>query len=402
MRPSEPSTDSEWQRPGRVLIALLLLAVFARAICWPQRPPDMGLFLEPWFAHIVHHGPIQAFAHPFSNYAPAYLYLLALGSLAHELFTPMAIIKALSVGGSLFLAFALSRLLKAVGTDGRKALLVLILPSVIINDALLGQCDALWAGSCILALAEMIRGRTIAAMVWCGVAIAFKAQAAFIAPVIIGAMIGRRAPLWQWAVPAGVFLATLVPPWLLGWPAWKLLTVYFDQAAYVEIAGRLSNPWMFGTVFAPVAVRDWFVLGYAASGAAAIVIAALAARNWHDGRVLIVLAALAATALPFLLPKMLERYYFLGDVMTLALALCLQRRLAIVAFAAVQAASLLAHVTYIYFYHEPYPALAGAIIAATGIAALIRLGLPQLQQFWGELGPRRWPQVRRLTERAVG
>src|SRR5438874_697491 len=205
------------------------LAVIARAIFWTVRPPDMAIFLEPWFAHIVQFGPVGAFTHPFSNYEPAYLYLLALGSVAAGLLTPMTIIKIISVGGTLFLTLAFADLLKAARVARRNALWVLVLPTIAFNDALLAQCDALWAGACIFALAGMMRGSTLSAMVWCGIAFAVKGQAAFIAPVIIGAMIGRRAPWWQWLVPGLVFFATLIPPWLMGWPGLKLLTVYLDQ-----------------------------------------------------------------------------------------------------------------------------------------------------------------------------
>jgi hypothetical protein len=362
---------------GRLqLLAILALALFERAVCWHQRAPDVSIFLEPWFAHIVHYGPVQAFAHPFSNYEPAYLYLLAVGSLAHGLLAPLTIIKIMSVLGTLFMTLAIADLLKAAGVDRRGALLVLVLPSVAINDGLLAQCDALWAGSCIFGLAAMARGRTLRAMIWCGVAIAFKAQAAFMAPVIIGAMIGRRAPLWQFAVPVVVFLATLVPPWLLGWPAMKLLTVYLQQASLDQLAGRLANPWMFGTVFGEDIARQWFALGYGAAAIAAMTIAALAARNPRDPKLLILLGALAGTALPFLLPKMLERYYFLGDVMTLALALAIKNRASAFAVRAVQIASLLTHFTYIYFFYDPWPALVGASFAAAGLVAMGVLAAP--------------------------
>ena len=361
------------------LVGIVGLAIAARAIFWNVRPPDMAIFLEPWFAHIVHYGPIQAFARPFSNYEPLYLYLLAIGTFASSLLTPMTIIKILSVCGTLFMTLAFADLLKAAGVAKRNALLLLVLPSVVFNDALLAQCDALWAGSCIFALAAMIRGRTLAAMIWCGVGIAFKAQAAFIAPVIIGAMIGRRAPWWQWAVPAAVFLATLAPPWLLGWPAMKLLTVYLDQAAWDHIPGRLANPWMFATVFADHASRSWFGVGYVAAAAAAIAIAALSARHARNPRVLILLAALAGTALPFLLPKMLERYYFLGDVMSVALVLTYRNRPAFLAMCAVQAASILSFVTLMYFFHQPYPALVGVVFATAGLALMCGLARPSFK-----------------------
>jgi hypothetical protein len=375
-KPADP--EQEFLSRPTQLVLVLALAVVARAIYWNLRPPDMSLFLEPWFAHIVHYGPIGAFAHPFSNYEPAYLYVLALGSLAHGLLAPMTIIKILSVLGTLFLTLALGDLLKAAGAERRSALLLLLLPSVVINDALLGQCDALWAGSCLFALAAMMRGHSLRSLVWCGVAVAFKAQAAFIAPVIAGALIGRRAPWWHWSIPPLVFLASLVPPWLLGWPGIKLLTVYLDQASLDQIAGRLGNPWMAFTVAGVEQPVNWFMLGYAAAGAAAVAIAALAARSCRDPRLLLVLGALSATALPFLLPKMLERYYFLGDVLTLALALSFRNRNATCAALAVQAASALSLMTYLYSYDHPWPALVAGVAAGGGLLSMCRL-LPSLR-----------------------
>ena len=396
------SDDASGQvpRPQLAVIFPILLAIVFRAACWGRRPPDMGIFLEPWFNHIVHYGPINAFAHPFSNYEPAYLYLLAIGSLAHNALGAMTIIKIISVVGTIFLTFALADLLKAVGAERRDALVALILPSFVFNDALFAQCDALWAGASTFALASMIRGRTARAMVWCGVAIAFKAQAAFIAPVMVGAMIGRRAPLWQWLVPAGVFLASLVPAWLAGWPAMKLLTVYLDQASWDQIPGRLGNPWMAATIFAEQSAQDWFFLGYLAAGVAAVLITALAARASRDPRLLILLAAISGTALPFLLPKMLERYYFLGDVMTLALALAWKARTTGFVLRAVQLASILSLITYIHFYHHPYLALAGAACALAGLVAMARLLGAEFERL-GEAPWDRWrAPVRALIGRA--
>jgi hypothetical protein len=321
----------------------------------------------------VHYGPIGAFAHPFSNYEPAYLYLLALGSLAHGLLPAMTIIKLISVAGTLFLATGLATLLNTAGISRRGALFVLILPSVAMNDTLLGQCDAFWAGSCIFGLASMIRGRTARAMCWCGLAIGFKAQAAFIAPVMIGAMAGRRAPWWQWAIPGAVFLGTLTPAWFAGWPAAKLLTVYLDQAKLDQLPGQLANPWMIGTIWASDASRSFFVVGYLAAGLAAVILAILAARSARDAKMLILLASIAGTALPFLLPKMLERYYFLGDVMTLALALSVSAPEASLAVRAVQLASILSQLTYLYFIDHPYLSLLGAACAGIGLTAMGRL-----------------------------
>ncbi len=171
---AEPQEPKTLLTPPVQLAAIAAMALYLHAICWWMRPPDMGIFLEPWLAHIVHYGPLEAFSHPFSNYEPAYLYLLAALSLAHGLIAPMYLIKALSIAGTGFLTIAVADLLKACGSEAKHALFVLILPTAIINAALLGQCDALWGGSCVLAVAAMIRGRTVQSLVWCGVAFAFK------------------------------------------------------------------------------------------------------------------------------------------------------------------------------------------------------------------------------------
>jgi hypothetical protein len=205
--------------------------------------------------------------------------------------------------------------------------------------------------------------------VWCGIAFAFKAQAAFIGPFIIGALIGRRAPLWQWAIPPLVFLASLVPAWLLGWPMAKLLMVYPGQAAAVIFPGKLANPWMAGTMFAKEAAEQYFAVGYAAAVLAAMAIAALTSTSIRNRRVMLALALLSATALPFLLPKMLERYFFLADVLALVLALSLRSRAATIIAVAIQAASLLSLLTYIYWFYTPFPTLVGALFSTAALAA---------------------------------
>ena len=353
------------------LAMIAAAAIYLHAVLWPFRPPDMAAWQVPWLEHLVHYGPIGAFAHPFSNYAPAYLYLLAAASLAHGLAAPMAIVKALSVAGTAFLALACADLLKSLGHSARGAMTVFLLPSAIFNAAYLGQCDALWVGACVLAVSSILSRRTLAAAVWCGIAIAFKAQAAFLAPFIIGAMVGRRAPLWHWTVPALVFAASMIPARLAGWPAYDLLMVYPLQATHFDAPGTLANPWIAATLFKPHGIQPWYLLGYVAAIAAAVGIATTTAASVNNRRAMLTLAMLSATAIPFLLPKMLERYYFLGDVLGLMLALSLRTRLAVLVALAIQTASMLSHWSYMFSPGWPLPSLFGAGAAAVAIVGTI-------------------------------
>lgn len=349
------------------------LALYLHSLFWWTEPRDMGLFLQPWYQHIVHYGPIGAFSHPFSNYTPSYLYLLSIASLAHGLIAPMFAIKVLSVLGNLFAVWAVSDLIEACGGRRRYAVSLLAVPSFVINAALLAQCDALWAGASVLAISGMIANRPMKALLWCGIAISFKAQAAFIAPFIIGALVAHQRPLWQWLIPPTVFIAMMFPAWLAGWPAWELAMVYPGQAAWGDFPSRLANPWMFGTVYAAETARHLFWLGFAAAGSAAVGIGVLANKFIREPRTMLLLAQLSALALPFFLPKMLERYFFLAGLISIALAVSYTSRATVFIACAVETASLLSLITYMYFYAAPYLTLIGALFAAAALITAIML-----------------------------
>jgi hypothetical protein len=367
---AERSTARRTTLSWRVqLAAIVSLSVYLHSLMWWTEPRDMSLFLGPWFEHIVRFGPVGAFAHPFSNYTPAYLYLLALVSLFHGTMAPMYLIKLLSVAGTAFAAFAIADLIKSIGGNPRWAALLFILPSAVINSALLAQCDALWTGACVFAVAATIRGRSITSLVWCGVAVAFKAQSVFIAPFVIGALIGRRSPWWHWAIPPIVFVAIMLPAWLAGWPAWDLAMVYPSQPAWVPFPGRIANPWMLATVFAPEAGKDLYWLGFAAAGASSVAIAALTSNSIGKPKAMAMLALLSSFALPFFFPKMLERYYFLADLLSLAIAVSVCARSTALLAVGVQLASFLSLLTYMYFYDDPYPTLIAIVPATVALVA---------------------------------
>lgn len=361
--------------------AIAAVALCFHSFLWWTEPRDMSEFLRPWFDHIVRYGPVGTFSHPFSNYTPAYLYLLAGASLFHGVLDAMYVVKLLSVAGTVFAAYAVYALVKALGGESKLAALLFILPSVVINAALLAQCDALWAGACVLAVAAMVRGLTIRSLVWCGIAVSFKAQAVFVAPFILGALIGRQTALWKWTIPLVVFVASMVPAWLAGWPAEQLATIYPHQAGWGEIPGRLATPWIFATVYAPAAAPNYYWVGFAAAGLSAAGIAAGASASVRNPRAMVLLALLSSIALPFFLPKMLERYFFLADLLSFAIAIACRTRPTIAIAVGVQLASFLTLLSYIYFYARPYPTMVGTVISAAALISTFMLARQQGAQW---------------------
>jgi Gpi18-like mannosyltransferase len=355
----------------------IALAIAAYGAFWPAQTFDMQEFLYPWLEHIEAEGPVGAFAHPFSNYTPAYLYLLALASPLLAIFHKISIIKGISVLGTLWLAWGANRIFQASGAASgpRAAALILLLPTVLLNAAFLGQCDALWAAPCLLAVACAIERKPAAMLVWCGIAFSIKAQAVFIAPFAIAVLISQRAPLRQWLIPPAVYAAMMAPAWMAGWPAKDLATVYLRQAQYFDdLSMNAPNVWLIAQQLPGALSLPLSLAAFAAAGAASIAFIARFGRSMRQPEI-IEAALLSALILPGLLPRMHDRYFFLADVLALVLALRRRDRSSCLILAAVQTGSILA--LWSYLISDPRPATVGALlmIAAT-IAVAARLLAP--------------------------
>ena len=331
------------RRKWLVAGALALLALHS-PLMLQHLAGDVLFFVIPWYQQIIEHGRVGVFGQPFSNYTPPYLYLLSATSLFDGLLEPFYLIKLLSWVGGIWLVVAAHRLLRALDCDPTIGVAVLLLPSVVANISMLGQADTFWVAPCVLALAAAVRERWFWVAFWSGLAFSFKAQAVFFAPFVLHLFIARRVSWKMWLVPAAVYVASMFPAWLVGWPAWDLATVYLRQAAWQPDDG---------TIFVSNGASWWTWFGYALPETAitlfwfGIVTAFVAIAAYlrlvplSDPRKLFLAAIISAVAVPFLLPGMHERFYLLADVLAFLYAVAFPSRRSIVAAILMQIASAL-------------------------------------------------------------
>lgn len=289
---------------------------------WPLSDADMAWALLPWFAHIRAGGYPGAFAAPFSNYAPPYLYVLTLVSPLAALLSPLAVIKLVSVIGHGLLALAVRRLLIALDYPhpARAAALVALAPTLFINTALMAQCDAYWAAGVVAGLAAAVERRHAAMFVWLGLAVAFKLQAAFVGPFVLALGLSRGVPLRLWLLSPIAVLLTMVPAWLAGWPAMDLLTIYFRQAQWdIDVMLNAPNIWTLVEAIPGAKTLPLAALATVAAIGASLVYVIVFARRLRidDDTVLLDAALLCALIVPGLLPRMHERYFLMADVLAL-------------------------------------------------------------------------------------
>ena len=314
---------------NRILFAGGVLA--ALAVRWPLLPNesnDYGGHASVWYDFIVANGYFAAFEHDFYNYSPPYLYVLAAFAFLLPWLPKLLAVKALPLVFEVFLALLAHRCvrLRYPESNGKPllaALAVLFAPTVILNGAYWGQADVTYTVPLLACLYFFLRERPGAAFAAFGLAFAFKAQALFLLPALLW-IAAKRGPEKAFAprhllLAPLVWLLSLVPPWLTGRPFYDLLAIYPSQTTeHRELTMALANPyqWISDDWYA------WWPLGAALTAAVVwgLTVAIRRSRAALTGELLVTLSTLSLLLVPYLLPKMLGRYFFPADVFTILLA----------------------------------------------------------------------------------
>lgn len=136
-----------------------------------------------------------------------------------------------------------------------------------------------------------------------------------------------------------------------------------------------ASPWSMVQYLAPTEARDWFWLGYAVTGAAALVYVAAYRHRKTTGVDTIALALLGSCIMPFFLPKMHERFFFLAEVLSFVLAFSGRDRRSVLIFWLVQGAWVLAMAGAIF--NAPLVATGGGALILSAMLLLIDRLRPQ-------------------------
>ena len=355
--------------------ACVLLTAAVYVACIPFENGDVREHLLRWTAYLIEHGRFAAFAKDFSEYTPPYLYLLAIGTWLTPFIGQLAVIKLVSIAGTLFLAVCMRWLLASCvdkDTASRGASLCLLLPTVVANGPAWGQCDALYAGCALIAVGAIVRRRVGLAMLATGVAVSFKLQAVFVAPLVLAVLLAARGRWWTLAFLPTAYAAMMVPAWLAGRPARDLILLYLAQGAYFhDLARSVPNMWQVLRAVAPnLPYAPGVVIGLTLATGAVVLVAFAARTRLDDPRRVLLVALTGAMLVPYLLPKMHNRYFFLADVLSFAYAVVSPSRRAIRIALLSQLASLLAYATFLV--HLTGGAFVGAFVMTGALVLVLR------------------------------
>lgn len=307
-----------------IFSVLVISAMLVRGACMEHRTLDYENFLAVWVNFFRENGGWSALSQSIGNYNVPYLYFLALFSYCGA--PDLYLIKLLSIFFDVVLAWAVLRLVRVCrgGTAEQAAgfFVTLFLPTVVLNGAYWGQCDSIYGAFALLGVCFALERRPILSVVSVALSFAFKLQAVFVMPVYLVFVFTGRIKWRHLLIFPLTYFIVVLPAVLTGRPLLDTLLLYFRQAGSVGDALNYNSSSVFAFVRGDVDKQLFSMLGIAGAAAfLALVYAWLFFRRKDvTDRTLLVCSLLICLGVPFLLPHMHERYFFIADVLSLSLA----------------------------------------------------------------------------------
>jgi Gpi18-like mannosyltransferase len=308
--------------------SILLLGVgVALLVRWQCRwfeSVDYTVYLSQWYDFIQNQGGVSALKEPFANYSPPYLYWLTLAATGLAAVPKVVAIKLLAVVFDFVCAFFVVRIVRLRYPTGKRAIAagcsILLLPTVFLNSSLWGQCDSIYTAGVLACIYFLLRQRSGWALLSLGVGFAFKQQALFMAPLVgILLVVGRVKP-WSLLLVPATYLAGVVPAWIIGRPLGELLMIYAGQVdGFRHLTKNAPNLYQF------IPNQYYDIALPTGLGITALALGWLGWRVWRSRMPLsathvVQVALTIAVWVPFLLPKMHERYFYMADILSVVLA----------------------------------------------------------------------------------
>ena len=369
-------------RPGRTAVSAALLIALAftlRGICMNHETLDYLNFLTKWVSYFADNGGFSALNKNIGNYNVPYLYFLAAFSMSSV--RDLYLIKLLSIFFDVILAWGVMRLVYHFTQSRTKVLaaflVTLLMPTVILNGALWGQCDSIYTAFVVWSLYFALRSRGGLSMIFAAISFSFKLQAIFVFPVFFLFLLARKVRWYHLPLFPITYVVMVSPAVILGRPFMETITLYFSQAGTIGSGLNYNSPSVFAFVRGDVNVAMLSLLGIVAAFAFILLCFAICiVKRSYDDSTLFTYAVLFAVAVPFLLPHMHDRYFFTADILTLAIAFVIPPLIPVPALTSF--ASLLGYHAYLkmrYFLPMRYGSVA-LIIAAIALFSMV-LAVPK-------------------------
>ncbi|MBQ6570024.1 MAG: hypothetical protein IJL87_07190 [Clostridia bacterium] len=296
---------------------------------------DFGLAISSWIEQISRAPGLSGWAMNIGDYNPPYLYVLTV--IAKLPVVPLYATKFFSICADFAIAYYIMRLCatakKSLNTQVLIFTLALFVPTFLLNSSYWAQCDGIYAAAALAFVYYGVTGRSKTAVALSAVAFAFKLQSIFVLPLLAVFLFTKKIKFSHIFIFPAVFAALLMPVILAGRGVGDTLSIYLNQAsAYATLSIFLPNIYQFfysyqvaddGIHFrvAELIEYKWFsTVGIMLAGTGVVILLYFLwiYRKKITAQTVFTAGFILALGIPYLLPCMHERYFFLAEVFALA------------------------------------------------------------------------------------
>ena len=166
----------------------------------------------------------------------------------------------------------------------------------------------------------LMKDQPFIAMIFLGIAFAFKAQAVFLGPLVLLLMIKKKIPWFYLGIVPVVYVLMMIPAALTGRPLIDLLTVYIGQVdTYRRLSEHAPNLYLLmpSTFYTP-----GLIIGVFVTLLVTLIWITIYARKVKEftPQIILLYALVSAAFMPFFLPKMHDRYFYVAEVLSFLVA----------------------------------------------------------------------------------
>lgn len=302
---------------------------------------DMVNDFIPWYQHIVAYGRLRSLEASFTNYSPPYVYCLSVASLLNGRLPDQVIVKLAVFPFLIIGSFACWVLCRKLGCSRTRcfiaALIFPFLPEVALNSYKWGQSDVTYAALLLSFAALYLSNKRVLAVGVFGIALAFKLQAIFAAPVLLALVVSGEIPVYYLAMAPAAYFAMQIPSHLAGRSGTQLASVYQQQyGVFWYLSLGAPNPYFITSLHSKVQPFSAAISTIGILVAAAFSLWLVDYYRKHPllrtPQGFVMLMTICLLIEPFLLPRMHERYFIAGNCFLFILAI---RRKSVAPIAAV-------------------------------------------------------------------
>ena len=299
---------------------IFIIGIVLRIICLPVECNDHKLYLSDWWINIINNGKIDSIGMQIGNYMPSYMLFFTLATYITE--NSLVAIKCISIFFDIMLAIVTYFICKKIEVKNPLLIssIVFSLPGVILNSSFLGQCDAIYTCFCLIFMLMILKNKPKLACLFYGIALSFKLQAIFIAPIFLYLLVSKKIKIMDLIFAIVGFVLLCIPSMLMGKSILDIINIYIGQTSFKEVFSascpniyslfslnytHINKIFSWTISILVILLTTFFVLMKKKEDKYV---------NYTDSE-FVMKCTFLAVIVPFLLPQMMDRYFYLANIL---------------------------------------------------------------------------------------